>query len=317
MTSGALVFFASLRRLTAVAATLFLLAASGCWAEALKVDEVAPGVFVHAGRVALYSPAVGGDISNCGFVIGREAVAVIDSCGSEAVGAELRAAIRSRTDKPVRYVVLTHMHPDHVLGAAAFADDHPAYVAHHKLARALAARAERYVAANRELMGEAAFAGSRIVMPTVEVSERLDLDLGERKLELRAWPTAHTDNDLTVWDQTTGTLFLGDLLFSRHVPALDGSLRGWLKVMTELEAIPARRVVPGHGPAAMDWPAALAPQRRYLTRIAEDVRADIKAGRTLAEAARTAGLSEKDAWALFEDFNARNVSAAFAELEWE
>lgn len=290
---------------------------SACYASDFNLKEVAAGVFVHTGKVALYSPADGGDISNCGFVIGRDAVAVVDTCGADHVGRRLRQAIRSITDKPIRYVVTTHMHPDHVLGGGAFAEDAPAYVGHKKLARALAARAERYLSANRDLMGEEAFAGSRIVPPTVVVDDRMEIDLGDRILELRARPTAHTDNDLTVLDRKTGTIFLGDLLFSRHVPALDGSLRGWLKVMSDLAAEPATRAVPGHGPAALDFPAALAPQKRYLSRIADDVRAAIKAGRTLAEASATAGLSEKDAWAMFDDFNARNVSAAFAELEWE
>jgi hypothetical protein len=67
----------------------------------------------------------------------------------------------------------------------------------------------------------------------------------------------------------------------------------------------------------MDWPQALAAEQRYLKTVADEVRALIKAGRTLAEATREAGLSEKDAWLLFQEYHARNVSAAFAELEWE
>ena len=77
------------------------------------------------------------------------------------------------------------------------------------------------------------------------------------------------------------------------------------------------RVVPGHGPASMQLPAALAPEKRYLSEVADDVRAMIKEGRTMSEAMKTAGLSEKDAWLLFKEYHARNVSAAFAELEWE
>jgi glyoxylase-like metal-dependent hydrolase (beta-lactamase superfamily II) len=63
----------------------------------------------------------------------------------------------------------------------------------------------------------------------------------------RAWPTAHSDNDLTVLDEQTGTLFAGDLVFLTHVPVLNGSIRGWLTVIDELGAISAQRAVPGHG----------------------------------------------------------------------
>jgi len=279
--------------------------------------EIAPGVFVHKGHHALFSPENAGDISNAGFIVGNDTVAVIDTGGSARVGAGLKAAIRAVTDLPIRYVINTHMHPDHVFGNAAFADDAPAFVGHAKLARGLAARSERYLAINKELMGEAAFAGTRIILPSVTVEDRMTLDLGGRTLELEAEKTAHTDNDLIVRDQTTGTVFLGDLLFSEHVPTLDGSIRGWLAVMDRLTAAPAERVVPGHGPPSMTWPDAAKPLQRYLDAVATDVRRLIKENRTLSEATETAGLSEKDAWLLFEDYHKRNVSAAFAELEWE
>src|SRR5262249_50797168 len=158
------------------------------------------------------------------------------------------------TTLPVRYVINTHMHPDHVLGNAAFEADNPVFIGHAKLARGLAARSERYLAANKDLMGEAAFAGTHIVMPMQAVEDRTALELGGRTIDLEAHKTAHTDNDLTVRDSTTQTLFLGDLLFSGHVPTLDGSIVGWLALMDRLTAVPAERVVPGHGPPSMQWP---------------------------------------------------------------
>ncbi|MEE8309721.1 MAG: quinoprotein relay system zinc metallohydrolase 2, partial [Hyphomicrobium sp.] len=216
------------------------------------------------------------------------------------------------------YVINTHMHPDHVFGNAAFEDEKPTFVGHHKLPRALAARADRYLKANEELLGEEAFDGTQIIPPTLLVEDKLELDLGGRVVILEAHKTAHTDNDVTVYDKQTGTLFLGDLLFAKHVPALDGSIRGWLALLDQLsQRKDVARVVPGHGPASVDWPNALAAEKRYLARIADDVRAFIKQGRTLAQAAKEAGLSEKGAWLLFEEYHARNVSAAFAELEWE
>ncbi len=181
----------------------------------------------------------------------------------------------------------------------------------------LAARSEHYLAVNKELLGDAAFAGTKIIPPTLAVEDRLTLDLGGRTLELEAEKTAHTDNDLIVRDTATDTLFLGDLLFAEHVPALDGSIRGWLALLERLSAMPAARVVPGHGPPSMSWPDAAKPLQRYLNTVATDVRRLIKENRTLSEATETAGLSEKDAWLLFDDYHKRNVSAAFAELEWE
>jgi quinoprotein relay system zinc metallohydrolase 2 len=309
--------FPSPRRIL-VSAVFLWACATAATAEPLAVEEVAPGVFVHEGRYELFTPRNEGDTSNAGFVIGRDGVAVIDTGGSPRVGARLLEAIRARTPLPILYVINTHMHPDHVFGNAAFEGEKPQFVGHAKLPRALAHRAERYLAINKELLGETAFKGTRIIPPTLLVSDKLELDLGDRTLVLEPRKTAHTDNDLTVFDKKTGTLFLGDVLFAKHVPALDGSIRGWLTLLDELGSRDdVARVVPGHGPASMEWPQALAAEQRYLKTVADDVRALIKQGRTLAEATREAGLSEKDAWLLFKEYHARNVSAAFAELEWE
>ncbi len=110
---------------------------------------------------------------------------------------------------------------------------------------------------------------------------------------------------------------MGDLLFAEHVPTLDGSIVGWLAILKALEEKPNARIVPGHGPSSMAWPDAARPIVHYLDVVANEVRALVKANRTLEDAVATVGLSEKSAWVLFEEYHARNVSAAFAELEWE
>ena len=284
---------------------------------AMDVTEIAPGVFVHQGRYELQSAENRGDMANAGFVFGDEAVAVIDTSGSAVMGRELRDAIRAVTDRPIRYVINTHMHPDHVLGNAAFKKDAPTFVGHYKLARALGTRAEAYVAANKRMLGEEAFEGSEIILPTLAVKEPTTLDLGGRTLLLEPQATAHTDNDLIVTDTKTDTLFLGDLLFSVHVPTIDGSIKGWLTLLDALGQRKAARVVPGHGPKTMALPEALQPEQRYLKAITEDVRRLIADGKTLDEATKTAGFSERDAWKLFDQYHVRNVTAAYAELEWE
>jgi len=294
-----------------------LLRYSPAFADAAEVSEVAPGVFVHQGRYEVQSPENRGDMSNASFVVGSEGVAVIDTSGSEVMGEELREAIRAVTNKPIKYVINTHMHPDHVFGNAAFKQDNPTYVGHYKLARALGTRAESYITASKEMMGEKVFEGSEIILPTLGIKEPTTLDLGDRTLLLEPQPTAHTDNDLIITDSKTNTLFLGDLLFSVHIPTLDGSIKGWLALIDQLGQRKAARVVPGHGPKTMQLPEALDPEQRYLATVAADVRRLIAEGKTLSEATKTAGFSEKDAWKLFDQYHVRNVTAAFAELEWE
>lgn len=283
----------------------------------LAVVEVAPGVFVHQAPYALALPRNLGFVGNAGFIIGRDGVAVVDTGGSLKAGEALKAAIRARTDLPIRYVINTHMHPDHVLGDAAFVGPGVTFIGHHNLPEALAARAESYLEATRRLVGEEGAAGTRVVLPDVTVSTPLTLDLGARPLLLEAWPTAHTATDLTVLDETTGTWFLGDLLFLGHVPALDGKALGWIALLDELKKRPVARVVPGHGPASQPWPQAAEPTERYLKRLVADVRRLVRDGATMSDAAREAGREEAPDWALFDDFNARNATTTFHELEWE
>jgi quinoprotein relay system zinc metallohydrolase 2 len=293
--------------------------AAHAWAEEpkpLSVEEVAPGVFVHHGVHEEATVANQGGIANIGFVIGDDAVAVIDSGGSLMEGKALLQAIRKLTQLPVKYVINTHFHPDHVMGNAAFVAEHAEFIGHKNLPMGLMARRDSYVASYESVFGPDS-AKDAIVVPTHLVADREAIDLGHRVLEIRAFPTAHTDSDLIVIDQTSQTLFAGDLVFLERTPAIDGSILGWLKAIEALRRIPAARIVPGHGPVTAPWPAALDPEQAYFARLVRETRKLLADGGSLQQATDTIGLSQRAHWQLFDSYNARNVTAAYTELEWE
>lgn len=288
-------------------------------AEPLAVTRVAPGVFVHFGVLEEWQPRNAGDVANLGFIVGSRCVAVVDSGGTPQVGRRLLAAVRKATPLPVCYVINTHAHPDHILGNVAFTEppgEAVRFVGSARLSASLAAR-ERSTLNSLQRDFGLRLPREAIVYPTLTVDRQLEVDLGDRLLLLQAWPTAHTDHDLTVYDRQTRTLFLADLWFVGHLPVLDGRLRGWLDVMDSLQAIDAALAVPGHGPASSDWPAAMAPQRAYLSRLMADTRAALRAKMTIQQAVDSITAPADASWQLTELFHRRNVTAAYAELEWE
>lgn len=280
-----------------------------------RLVEVAPGVHVRLGVTQDASAGNADAIANIGCLIGRDAVAVMDPGGSLEDGESLRRAIRQITNLPIRYVLMSHVHPDHVFGAAAFQPEHPVFVGHARLPQALAQRGAYYREMLNRILGPDRV--GPVVMPTQLVHDHATLDLGGRMLDLTAHGPAHTDCDLSVIDRQTGTLLTGDLLFVNRVPSLDGDLKGWLAQLAALQALGQRHAVPGHGPVRVDWPGAAADITRYLTVLLNETRQAVARNVPIAQATQTVAQSERSRWQLFDAYNPRNVTVAYQQLEWE
>ncbi len=304
------------RRLTCAFALLMLggAAATPAAAEALRVREVALGVFVHQGQPLSVNAAGREDIANLGFIVGSRCVAVIDTGGSAAIGAALREAVRARTAKPVCFVINTHVHFDHLLGNGAFVADHPQFLGHPQLPVALARSRTLLI----DTYGAQPQVFASIAAPSTAQGTQPppDIDLGGRHLRLTVWPTAHTDCDLTVYDEATATLFAGDLLFIGRTPALEGSLGGWLDALDGLGRQRVRLVIPGHGPPTTDLKGALAAERAYLQDLKSTVQAALAAGQSLPEMLRQAH-PPAGGWLLWDENHPRNLARAYEELEWQ
>jgi quinoprotein relay system zinc metallohydrolase 2 len=210
---------------------------------------------------------------------------------------------------------MSHVHPDHIFGAPAFLQDKPQFVGHARLPRTLALREEFYRKRLEATLGKQN-AGAAVA-PTMLVTDHAEIDLGARVLTLTAHGPAHTDSDLSVLDRTSGTLLPADLLFVQRIPSLDGSLRGWLKELTALKALPAERAVPGHGPTSVKWPLGTSDLERYLGVLLRETKEAIAKGTDLEAAVDTVAQGERSRWKLFDDYNGHNVTQAFKELEWE
>ncbi|HLU02537.1 MAG TPA: quinoprotein relay system zinc metallohydrolase 2 [Advenella sp.] len=284
-------------------------------AAPLQMHEVAPGVYVHQGAHQDFDDAdYSGDIANIGFVVGKQAVAVIDTGGSFDIGSALAQAVAKITPLPIRYVINTHVHPDHILGNAAFAGGDTQFVGHARLPAVMYESQDAYL---REAPARADGGKNTIVLPTIRVSEPQRLDLGGRTLLLQSWGPAHSTTDLTVLDEQTETLWTGDLLFTERTPSVDGDVKGWLKAIDTIRQKPVARLVPGHGPGPKDQAAAWNALQRYLRTLQSDIAQGIDQGQDMSEVMQHAAAQEKDKWRLFDVINPRNVNVLFPKMEWQ
>ena len=307
-----------MRFFTLLASLLLLTscAHAGLKATDFAIEDVGDGIYVHHGIHQDIDDGYKGDICNASFVVGSLGVVVIDTGGSFKVGNQLRDAIKKVTDKPILYVINTHVHPDHIYGNAAFLVDKAEFIGHEKLATAMELRREQYTKLNAKLLGNDA-KGSELVKPTIAVKTTLELDLGDRKLMLTAHPVAHTNTDVSALDSKSSTLFTGDLLFIERTPVLEGDIKGLIAELEKFKSSASKQVVPGHGAVTKDWKRAIENQQRYLYALLTDIRASIKKGESMESAMNTAAASEKDKWQLFEIANRRNVNIIYPALEWE
>src|SRR5262249_23139484 len=123
--------------------------------QPVALEKLDDGDYVHFGLVSLPTPENDGDIANLGVIVGEDAVAIVDTGGSVEVGQGLVTAVRAITTKPIRYVINTHEHPDHIFGNAAMPPS-VTFVGHHNMPRELDKRSNHYLQSYREQIGERA-----------------------------------------------------------------------------------------------------------------------------------------------------------------
>jgi glyoxylase-like metal-dependent hydrolase (beta-lactamase superfamily II) len=261
-------------------ATLAALLATGGAAQSQPVQpvEVAPGVWMVQGASALGSPANRNFISNAAFVVTREGVVVVDALGSPALARELVAAIARITPQPIRHVVLTHYHADHVYGLQVF-KDLGAKITAHQAGRAYlnSDTAALRLQASRTELAPWVDADTRLVAADRWIDQTTRFTLGGVDFVLQPAGPAHTPEDLVVVLPQQQLLIAGDLVFRGRVPFVGQADSGrWIEALNRLLDYKVRTIVPGHGPASTSAESDLMLTRDYLQHLRQ----------TMGEAAR-------------------------------
>lgn len=253
----------------------------------MEFKELAPGVFA-----ALVSDGT----ANAGFVVGDGEVLLVDTMMLPSQSRELAAGLGRLAPAAPKLVVNTHCHGDHTFGNMLFTNS--VIMAHNAVRRRMEEMGEAMIERSIRFRPEheAEFRKVKLIFPSLGYSHGVTLHLGRRRVEMFHPGPAHTDGDTVVYLPAEGVLFASDLLFTGMFPAVlpEADTRGWVKVLSELEALPVEKVVPGHGP--LSTVKDLRVQREYLQHVQEEVRQCLKRGLSKEETVKAVSAGPGQGW---------------------
>jgi len=294
-------------------AILFLISATAAFAA----DAPKPFFTLHdlgSGVWAAVGVPGSGAGSNAGFVVGDDGVAVVDTFQSAAAATALLAAIRERTPLPIRYVINTHYHLDHVAGNGVFHDSGATIIAHRNVRAWERTENLKFFGSNPPAHKKAWV--ESLVLPNIVYDDAIDLFLGSRRILVRSMP-GHTGGDSVVIIPDANVVFTGDLFWNASLPnTIDGDTAAWAQTDQRLVTdFPKATFVPGHGEVGKAEDVAAF--RGYLEALRSDVAAARQrslTGDALTLAVRSQLAPQYDKWGFYTHFIDLNIRQADEEL---
>ncbi len=281
--------------------------------ELIEVDD---NFFVHYGKQEEINKNNKGDIANLGFIVGDKSVAVIDAGSTLEISTQLINSIKNKTTLPISHLIITHGHPDHFMGGYAFKKYNPVVIGHENLERSLNMNFNFYKTLLATNIEDKSILNIKPLLPTLKIqkNQRLKIDIGNRIIEIKAWKSGHTDNDLSVYDNNSKILWTENI-FIKRIPSIRASVIGWKKNLEETLSMDVSKIIPGHG-KIMDKKKAIGPMLEYFNSLINEVRFFHKNGHSLEETLQNSKIKNKN-WLLFDDYHQSNIIKVYSELEWE
>ncbi|WP_340695846.1 MBL fold metallo-hydrolase [Hydrogenobacter thermophilus] len=213
------------------------------------LQEIEGGIYGVFGVYEQVSKENRGFISNAYFVVTKDGVIVFDALSTYKLGKELLETIKSLTDKPVKYLVISHYHTDHFYGAKAFKETGAIIVAHSWSYEYLSSEeSQNMLTARRNILGEE-LDGTELVSPDITTSSSLTIHMGGENFEVYHWCKAHTNGDIVMYIPSKKILIAGDLVFGGRIPFLgSGNSKTWIDCLDDIMRIKPEILLPGHGP---------------------------------------------------------------------
>jgi glyoxylase-like metal-dependent hydrolase (beta-lactamase superfamily II) len=286
----------------------------------LQARQVAEDIWFVQGEAALGSAANRNFISNAGFVVTEDGVLVVDALGSPVLAEELIDEIRRVTSQPIRYVVVTHYHADHIYGLQAFKAAGATVVAHTAGQEYLNSdTAQRRMQASRQDVSPWINEDTRLVAADrwLDAADTT-LRLGSFEFHVRHAGPAHTPEDLVVYVPQRGVLFAGDLVFRGRIPFVgQADSRRWIESLNRLIEFRPKLIVPGHGGVSTEAVADLELTRDYLVYLRQSMGEAARNLEPFEEAYAKADWSRFEHMPLFRAANRMNAYNTYLLMEQE
>ncbi len=258
---------------------------------------------------------------NSGIIVGDDGVMVIDTQATPAMAQDVIARVRQVTDKPIKYVVLTHYHAVRVLGASAYGAEH--IIASRGTFELIQERGQQDMDSEiqrfpRLFQGVETVPG--LTWPTIVFDQAMTLWMGRREVRIAHVGRGHTKGDTVVWLPQEKVLFAGDLVEFGATPYTgDAYLTDWPATLDAVSAMGAERLVPGRGDALMnaeEIAEAIGGTRAFITDLLESAKKGVAAGhdlRRVYDETYGAMAQRYGNWVIFEHCMPFDVSRAYDE----
>jgi len=285
----------------------------------LQPRQVSAHGWFFQGESGMASAQNRGYMSNAGFVVTDDGVVVFDALGSPPLGRAMIAAIRNVTPKPIRRVIVSHYHADHVYGLQAFKEAGAEIWAHRKGQDYFTSgAAEERLKQRRTDLFPWVDEKTVVVRPDLWIDGDTDFRMGGLTFRLIFAEGAHSPEDLMMFVVEDRLLFAGDLIFAGRVPFVGSAdSSGWLKAMDKMIALKPQVVVPGHGPASTDVERDLVTTRDYLVYLRQTMGAAVADMVPFDEAYARTDWSRFRALPAFEAANRINAYGTYLLMEQE
>ena len=293
--------------------------------EPLPFYRIAGNTYMLFGNIAQVDERNRGWNGNAGFIVTGEGVLVIDSLGTPKLGRRFIATIRRVTDQPIRYVVLTHNHPDHGYGSVAFRRHTTAQLIGHQgmLAYIGSQQMQRSVDYRRDILGED-MQGFEAVIPDILVDvERFDkqrIELGSHRFDIYNVGMHHSHGDLLIHQMPENILWISDLAFNQRTTFMgDGNSRQAIEGLEWLvrNFADASLMVPGHGSAQRKPFAMVGKTRAYIQRLRDEMGQAVDEGIGLLEATKNSDFPDWHDTRLYQRNHPANAEFIYREMELE